>query len=311
MERGTPDRTSSAPPSSSRSPPSRSCCPPHSNRRPVGRPAAPRPYDRWPRLNLPATLAPKVTDLGRPTSGEYGLRFQICGRLAVVLGGKHVGEAELAGRQGHRLWTYLVLNRSRPVGRDELAAAVWSDDLPDAWDEALSALASRIRAALRPITQEAPALQIQHATGRYMLETPAGTFVDHERARAALHEAELASRKSELARTWTEARVALEICRRGFLAGDEAPWIIGQRRLLLEVTHRAFELLTSADLERGRPEDAATSARQLVELDPLRESGYRLLMRALAANGARTDAFRLHERCRRTLPDVAAAAPSR
>jgi len=156
----------------------------------------------------------------------------------------------------------------------------------------------------------APALQIQHATGRYMLETPAGTFVDHERARAALHEAELASRKSELARTWTEARVALEICRRGFLAGDEAPWIIGQRRLLLEGTHRAFELLTSADLERGRPEDAAASARQLVELDPLRESGYRLLMRALAANGDRGEAFRVMERCRQTLRDVAAVAPS-
>src|SRR5206468_10127798 len=92
--------------------------------------------------------------------------------------------------------------------------------------DALSALASRIRAALRPITQEAPALQIQHATGKYMLEAPAATFVDHERARAALHEADLAFRKSELARTWTEARVALEICRRGFLAGDEAPWII-------------------------------------------------------------------------------------
>jgi len=251
-----------------------------------------------------------VNELGRPASGEYGLRFQICGRLAVVLGGNLVGEAELAGRQGHRLWTYLVLNRARPVGRDELAAAVWSDDLPDAWDDALSALASRIRAALRPITQEARALQIQHATGRYMLETPAGTFVDHERARAALHEAELASRKSELARTWTEARVALEICRRGFLAGDEAPWIIGQRRLLLEGTHRAFELLTSADLERGRPEDAATSARQLVELDPLRESGYRLLMRALAASGDRGEAFRVMERCRQTLRDVAAVAPS-
>src|SRR3989442_5771848 len=152
-----------------------------SNSPAIGRPAAPRPYDRCPRLNLAATLAPKVNELGRPASGEYGLRFQICGRLAVVLGGKLVGDAELAGRQSHRFWTYLVLNRSRPVGRDELAAAVWPDDLPHAWDDALSVLASRIRAALRPIAGSEPALRLEHATSRYSVETSAITVMDHER----------------------------------------------------------------------------------------------------------------------------------
>ena len=111
-----------------------------------------------------------------------------------------------------------------------------------------------------------------------MLETPAGTFVDHDRARAALHEAEMAFRKSEVARTWTEARVALEICRRGFLVGEEAPWIIGQRRLLLEGTPRAFERsrrpTSSAADQRTRQHPRVNNSSSSIRFVG---SGYRLL----------------------------------
>src|SRR2546428_12835465 len=69
-----------------------------SNSPAVGRPAARRPYDRGPRLNLAATLAPKVNELDRPASGEYGMRFQICGPLAVVVGGKPLRGAEVSRR---------------------------------------------------------------------------------------------------------------------------------------------------------------------------------------------------------------------
>src|SRR2546428_14107396 len=53
-----------------------------SNSPAVGGPAARPPYDRCPRLNLAAPLAPKGNQLGRPARGGYGLRFQMSGRLA-------------------------------------------------------------------------------------------------------------------------------------------------------------------------------------------------------------------------------------
>src|SRR2546428_9686883 len=56
-----------------------------SNSPAVARPAARRPYDRCPRLNLAFTLGPKVNELGRPARGEYGLRFQNFGRPPGVL----------------------------------------------------------------------------------------------------------------------------------------------------------------------------------------------------------------------------------
>jgi DNA-binding SARP family transcriptional activator len=271
-----------------------------------------------PAFALLATLSPPALYMAAPylaiacpnLAATLVLRLQICGRLAIALGDLVVDEARLAGRQGRRLWAYLVLNRERALSRDELAGAVWRDDVPDAWDSALSALASRIRSALKPITDSRPALQIHRETGRYALSTPADVFVDHERARAAMHRAELASRRSDAATTWTEARVALQISLRGFLPGDDAEWIVGQRRLLAENAYRALELIAEADLSRGRSEDAAAEARQLVELDPVRESGYRTLMRALAARGDRAEAARAMERCRATLRRIAAVAPS-
>ena len=238
------------------------------------------------------------------------LRIQICGPLAIALGELAVTEVQLAGRQGWRLWTYLVLNRARAIGRDELAGAVWQDEQPETWDSALSALASRIRSGLRPIATVEPALDVERGIGRYALATPAIVFVDHERARAALHRAELAYRQVDMSGTWTEARVALQISLRGFLPGDDAAWIVGQRRLLADSAYRALELIAEADLRRNRLDDAGAEARQLVELDPARESGYRTLMRALAARGDRAEAAHVMEDCRAALRQIAALAPS-
>src|SRR2546425_11379359 len=145
---------------------------------------AARPYARSPGRNLAGTLD--------------GLRIQICGTLAITLGELVVHEAQLGGRQGRRLWTYLVLNRARGIGRDELAGAVWGDEQPEAWDGAISALASRLRSGLRPIATVEPAFDIERGTGRYALAIPQGAFVDHERARAALHRAELAYRQLDI-----------------------------------------------------------------------------------------------------------------
>ena len=254
---------------------------------------------------------PYARSLSRSLAGTLEeLRIQICGRLAIALGDLVVDESHLGNRQARRLWTYLVLNRVRAIGRDELAGAVWGDEQPEAWDGALSALASRLRSGLRPIATVEPALDIERGTGRYALATPADVFVDHERARAALHRAELAYRQLDMSGTWTEARVALQISLRGLLPGDETAWVVGQRRLLADSAYRALELIAEADLRRSRPQDAATEARQLVELDPARETGYRTLMRALVARGDRAEAARVMEECRTNLRQIASLAPS-
>src|SRR5215207_1264417 len=118
------------------------------------------------------------------------LRIQLCGRLALERGTVAVGEDAFPARQGRRLWAFLVLHRRQPIGRGDVAAAVWGDAIPDAWDDALSVLVSRLRRSLRPVTVPCPEPAIVGGEARYQLTLPPGSVIDLERAMAALHRAE-------------------------------------------------------------------------------------------------------------------------
>ena len=54
----------------------------------------------------------------------------------------------LRGKQVPLLLAYLVLNRDRPVGREELIGALWPDNAPRSQDAAMRTLLSRLRSAL-------------------------------------------------------------------------------------------------------------------------------------------------------------------
>jgi SARP family transcriptional regulator, regulator of embCAB operon len=49
-------------------------------------------------------------------------RIQLCGRLVVQVGARRIEDA-LPGSGGRLLFAYLVLNRLRRIGRDELLIA--------------------------------------------------------------------------------------------------------------------------------------------------------------------------------------------
>lgn len=258
-----------------------------------------------------ATLKPTTPDPSQaPSFPEPPLRVYICGRPAIEAGAVVVRESDLPGRQGRRLWVYLTLHRRGPVGRDELAAAIWGDDVPDAWDTTLNALVSRLRRALAPLAETAPGLAIRGEPGRYALALPTGTFIDWERARDAIHEADRLVFGGDAGGALAEARVAMEIAARGFLPGDEGSWIEGQRQALREIRLRACERTVEAELARGRPDVAETEARLLLALDPLREASYRLLMKALADGGNPAQAVTIYAVCRRILRERAGMEPA-
>lgn len=242
--------------------------------------------------------------------GDRPLRLYLCGRLAIEHGERVITEREFPARQGRLVWAYLVLHRKRPVGREDLAEALWGDDIPDRWDSTINGVVSRLRAMLRGRDIPADGVRLEGDVGRYALLIGPATQIDWERAREAMHATDMLMRRRDFGAALAEARVALEIAARSFLIGESAPWIEGQRRAMVAMQLHALEATAEAELGRGQPDIAEREAQELLRLDPLWEEGYRLLMRALAASGNRARVRRVMEECRRTLATQAKLAPA-
>jgi DNA-binding SARP family transcriptional activator len=229
-------------------------------------------------------------------------RIQLCGMLAVEIEGRRC-EDELPGRQGRLLFIYLVVNRARPVARRELLDVLWPGELPQTAETTLTGVLSR----LRHVVGE----NVLQGREQLRLVLAADAWIDVEVAVRAVHEAEAAVHSGDWSQAWIGGRVAVDVSRRVFAAGFDAPWIDERRQSLGALQASALECIGEAGLGLGGTEIAAAErcGRALVALEPLRESGYRLLMRALEAQGNSADALAVYDRLRRLLRDELGTAP--
>ena len=220
-------------------------------------------------------------------------KVQLCGRFTVELDGRRV-EDELPGRQGRLLVAFLVANRRRTLSRDQAVAALWTDGR----DGGLAPLLSKIRRVV-PLDGLRLALSAQ-------------TWIDLEAAADAVHRAESAVAQGDFARAWGPSQVALFTSGREFLPGEEAEWIDDERRALADLHLRALEAYAASTLGLGGTELAAAvrAGRKLARREPYRESGWRILMRSLAAEGNVAEALQAYERLRLLLRDELGIAPS-
>jgi len=230
------------------------------------------------------------------------VRVQVCGSIVVEDAGRRL-ETELPSRQGRVLFAYLVLNRARAVPRAEIIDALWPTGGPEDPEAALNALLSRLRKALGPERVEG------RGNVRLLLDP---VTVDVEEADEAICRAESAVALQQWERAWASALVALFTAERGFLPGQDAAWVDQARRRLEDLHLRALETYGAAALGLGGTELAAArrAGRAMVTEAPLRESGHRLLMRALAAEDNTAEALRVYEDLRCLLRDELGISPS-
>jgi DNA-binding SARP family transcriptional activator len=235
-------------------------------------------------------------------NGASGARIQLCGHFVAQIDGARFEDA-LPGRRGRLLFAYLVLNRTRPLPRDELLMAGWGEDAPAEARNALSVALSKLRHGLGP----------DRLRGRTEIELllPAETFVDTEAAFEGAHRAESCIAQGRWAQAWGPAGIAYHVATRPFLVGLEASWVDEWRRRLAEVRLRGLECFAAAGLGLGGPAlaQAEERARMVTELAPYRETGYRILIEALARRGNAAEALRTYERLRVLLRDDLGVTP--
>jgi pentatricopeptide repeat protein len=213
--------------------------------------------------------------------------------LFVEIDGERV-DAQLPGRQGRLLFAFLAANRNRAIARRELVDVLWADGR----DGGLAPLLSKLR---RVVSLDDLRLVLPH-----------DAWVDLEAAEDAVHRAESAVAQGDFRRAWGPSQVAMFIAGRTFLPGEEAPWIDDVRRRLDELHLRALEAYAQAGLGLGGTELAAAvrTGRQLTRREPYRETGYRVLMEALAREGNAAEALRVYDELRIRLRDDLGVAPS-
>ena len=235
------------------------------------------------------------------------MRLYLSGRTAIEGEGALLDQRALGGRQGRLALAYLTLER-RPVPREELAAVLWPGEIPESWDAALSAVVSKLRTALRKVGLAASGIRSE--LGCYELILPVPTWVDVNEAIDSLHAAEAADRSGSWRDIWGTAGVAYQITQRVFLPGEEGPWVERQRRLLGSIHLRATEFMAQVSLRNGEPAIAIALAEELLAVEPFRETGYQILMRAHMQLGNRAEALQAYERCKRLLAEELGADPS-
>ncbi len=218
------------------------------------------------------------------------------------------GEAALPGNQARIALAALVHERV-PLDRDRLADIVWSEDLPDGWSGSLSAMISKTRSLLTRCGLDAKSILISTA-GSYAMSLPPGSWVDLEDAIRRLDRAEGEVRHGNIPGALPDATVASSILRRPFLRGSEGAWIDEVRRRNDAALYRCYEVLAEGWSAQGHHRLAIALAERAIALDPLHETGYRLLMEAELARGDSIAALQAFDRCERIVMTEFGASPS-
>ena len=210
----------------------------------------------------------------------------------------------LRGKQVPLLLAYLVLNRDRPVGRDELIGALWPETAPRSQDAAMRTLLSRLRSAL--------GRDVVSGRDELGLALPEPAWVDVEAAASEVWRAQRALDSGDARAAWALAQVPLNIASRGLLPGTQASWLEPRRQELSDIRLQALEVIGRAGLQLGGTQlgSVERAARTLIDTEPYRESGYVLLMAALEAQGNVAEGMRVFEQLRTLLRDELGIAPS-
>jgi DNA-binding SARP family transcriptional activator len=230
---------------------------------------------------------------------------RLLGRTGVEHGDRWLDGSSLPGRQGRIVLAYLTLRR-HPVPRDELAHLLWPETLPSSWERDLSAVVSKVRAALASIDLGST---LHSALGCYELRLPVDSTVDVDDAVRFVEDAETAWRAGDREGAVAAAATAANLARRPLLPAEHGLWVERRRDELRATLLRALDVLVGGLADGPFANDALRYAGEALALDPYCETAYVRLIRLHMSNGNRAAALRVYEQCRDVLAEELGVEP--
>jgi DNA-binding SARP family transcriptional activator len=212
-------------------------------------------------------------------------------------------------RQAQSLFHYLLAHAGQAVHRQDLINLLWpelaADDRATAEQAAkaqrtLNELISRLRHVLEPYlprTRNYLSRYLFSEGDTYRLELPDGSWVDATAFEAAVQQARQARRQGNREAAAAHYQAAVDLYQGHFLVEERyEDWCLARRETLGLLAVEALETLAAWHVEGREYDHAVTTAVRQLELEPLHERGYLLLMRAQYALGQLPAALRTYER---------------
>ncbi|WP_203897656.1 AfsR/SARP family transcriptional regulator [Virgisporangium aliadipatigenens] len=232
------------------------------------------------------------------------LLFDPLGPLEVWRDGRCV---DLGPPQRRLLLLRLLLAERRPVPFDRLHEDLWAGRPPPGAAASVHAHVSRLRAALEPAGSASRVL-VRDRCGYALLADASAvtsarfeTSVERTRRLLAAGRAGAARREIERAMRWWRGPALADAA--------DAPFARAAAVRLDEARLAGHELRVAVLLADGDAAGAVTAARALIVAQPLRESAWLLLIRALYLSGRPAEALREYERIRAALAEELGTEP--
>jgi DNA-binding SARP family transcriptional activator/tetratricopeptide (TPR) repeat protein len=230
------------------------------------------------------------------------LSIRLLGPFRVTLDGQPI--TGFVSDKARALLAYLAVEAERPHRRESLVGLLWTDyPEQDARTSLRTALAN-VRKRIGDREASPPFLQITHQTIQFNLASD--SWIDVVALTRLLPTGGYPQQPDPQAVTQWEN--AVDLYKGQFLEGfsiADSPlfeeWALLERESLERQVLEALDLLVEWHEGCSQVERALHYARRQVDLDPLRESAHRQLMRLLAISGQRAAALAQYETCRRVL----------
>lgn len=191
------------------------------------------------------------------------------------------------GNYTRMLCKRLLCATGRRLSRGKLLEDLW----PDAADRNLDDSAYKLRRLLREASGQS---LLQTSNGGYQLANQSLIWTDADACATLLQEAEQKGRITPAALPLLEQ--ALHYFERGtFLEDEEGTWCHSLRKARVDMMHCCRIWLAEAYETQGKPWQAQTLYRKLLDHDPGNEEALRRLMLLLAGQGMTRQALRCYE----------------
>jgi DNA-binding SARP family transcriptional activator/predicted ATPase len=233
------------------------------------------------------------------SQGDEHLEVCLLGQFRVTFGGELITSINHARLQ--EMLAYLLLQRGKPVSRQQLAFLFWPNSSEEQARTNLRNLLHRLRRAL---PANAQFLIIDEISLQW--NSDISFSLDAAAFEEAILQAESAQKSD---RTELLAQAA------GLYGGDLLPelysdWLLAERERLRQSYLSVLEMLAELYEDQWIYSKAIQSTHTLLRQDPLNENGYARLMRLYALEGNRGQALHVYHTCAEVLSKELGVTPS-